>query len=132
MSDETETPFGKNAAQKSHPPDHSQEFSETRVKSQPSRAARRKPLDTDGRERPAFLLNFPEVPELERLIAAFERGDFKMVREQAPTLIASTKDDEVRAAAQQLITRTQPDPVLKLFLMTSLGLLLFVTLWVYW
>src|SRR5262249_47416092 len=48
-----------------------------------SQATARAPLDRDGMERPKFLLNYPDDPALERLIAAFESGNYALVRRDA-------------------------------------------------
>src|SRR3569832_50561 len=64
---------------------------------QPSATARRRPrLNAAGEERPAFLLEFPEDPQLELLIAAFEAGNFAQVRAEAPKLVAATQSEAVR------------------------------------
>lgn len=112
-------------------PDHRQESSITRVKDNPQRAAKRAPLDQDGRERPAFLLNYPDDPALEKLIAAFERGDFMQVRREAPKLARNTNNEEIRKAALELRERIDPDPTLKLFLFAALALLVFIAIWTY-
>jgi hypothetical protein len=84
-----------------------------------------------GEDRPAFLLDFPDDPELETLIRAFEAGDFKAVRAQAPELAARTPDAKVRAAALELKRRTDPDPLLVTLLATCIGLFFFLVIWVY-
>ncbi|MCA9641643.1 MAG: hypothetical protein H6718_09465 [Polyangiaceae bacterium] len=84
---------------------------------------RRAELDAGGRERPRFLLDFPEDPELERLIEAFELGNYHQVRELAPNLIEHGKSPEVRSAARELRRRIEPDPLLKYLLLATLLLL---------
>jgi hypothetical protein len=84
-----------------------------------------------GEDRPAFLLNFPADPQLERLILAFEAGDFAQVRAQAPQLVASTTDDAVRRAALELRRRTDPDPLLLVLLGLCVVLFVFLVAWVY-
>lgn len=93
--------------------------------------ARRAPLDAQGRERPAFVLDFPHDPELEALITAFERGDYARVRVEAPALAERTTDDEVRAAALELRRRIDPEPLMKYLVVIALALLGFLTLWAY-
>src|SRR5262249_2012754 len=66
-----------------------------------------------GRERPAFLLGFPSDPELERLMRAFELGNYALVRTGAPELAEKTTDPKVRAAAEELARRIEPDPLVK-------------------
>src|SRR5688500_18064787 len=70
---------------------------------EPAAAGPERPeLDARGRERPRFLLRFPEDPELEALITAFEAGNYFEVRQQAPRLVGSTTRPEVKAAAEEL------------------------------
>ncbi len=87
--------------------------------------------DAQGRDRPAFLLAFPHDPELEPLIEAFEAGDYATVRREAPELAERTDDPEVRDAAQELRRRIDPDPLARYLLLTGVGLLLFLIIWVY-
>lgn len=96
----------------------------------PVKAARSK-LDADGRERPAFLLQFPSDPQLDELVAAFERGDFATIRQRAPQLASSTSDPAVRNAALELQRRIAPDPNVVLLLALAVALLVFLTLWAY-
>jgi hypothetical protein len=95
-----------------------------------SRATRAK-LNAAGEERPAFLLEFPEDPELEPLILAFEAGDFLKVRRDAPRLAQRTHDAAVRKAALELRSRTDPDPLLVTMLALTLALFAFLVIWVY-
>lgn len=88
-------------------------------------------LRPDGRERPAFLLAFPADPDLERLIRAFELGDYALVRKGAPELAERTSDAKVRAAAEELARRIEPDPLVKVLLGLSIALLVVLTLWAY-
>ncbi len=84
------------------------------------------PLDAQGRERPRFLLEFPKDPELERLVQAFEVGNYEAVRTGAPELAERTEDPVVRAAARELRRRIDPDPLMKYLLWVSLALFVFV------
>lgn len=85
-----------------------------RARAEASEAVKlREPLDADGRDRPAFLLDYPIDPELEVVIEAFERGDYRSVRELAPALARRHADPDVQAAAQELFDRTEPDPLVK-------------------
>ena len=92
---------------------------------------KRAKLNAAGEERPAFLLDFPEDPELERLIQAFEAGNFAQVRSRAPQLAARSADDAVRRAALELRRRTDPDPLLVLLLGLCIVLFVFLVSWVY-
>jgi hypothetical protein len=76
-------------------------------------------------------LEFPHDPALEPLIEAFEAGNYARVREQAPALVKSGRDAEVRRAAEELLARIEPDPLVKLLLGVAFGLFLFVLVWVY-
>ena len=100
---------------------------------QPDRepAKKRPRLNALGEERPAFLLAFPDDPELEVLIMAFERGDFRTVRTQAPALARRTPDEAVRRAALELRRRIDPDPLLIYLLLLAVGLFVFLVAWVY-
>jgi hypothetical protein len=84
-----------------------------------------------GEERPAFLLEYPHDPELERLIEAFEDGNFARIRREAPELARRTHDDAVRRAALELRRRIDPDPLLLTMLTLSIALFAFITLWIY-
>jgi hypothetical protein len=91
----------------------------------------RSELDAAGRERPAFVLDFPEDPELEPLVAAFEAGNYAHVREHAPRLAASTERPEVKAAALELGRRIEPDPLVKFLLAVAIALFVVVVAYVY-
>ncbi len=88
-------------------------------------------LDESGNERPAFLLKFPKNDELDRLVAAFERGDYNTVRSDAPALAEKSEDASVRDAALELRRRIDPDPLAKYLLWASMALLTFLVLWTY-
>jgi hypothetical protein len=89
-------------------------------------------LDANGRERPQFILDFPEDPQLAELVAAFERGDFAYVRENAPKLAQTAASPAVQAAARELRRRISPDPMVVWFLAASFVLLIFLMSWSYW
>lgn len=89
------------------------------------------PLDANGRERPYFLTQFPEDPELDKLCSAFEAGDYSFVRQHAEKVARETGDDEVRRAALELFERIKPDPLVKYMLLVSIGLLLFLVIHAY-
>jgi hypothetical protein len=88
-------------------------------------------LNADGRERPHFLLEFPADPELQRLVRAFEAGNYETVRVGAPRLAAATEDRIVRAAARELRRRIEPDPLLKYLLAVAVALFVFVVWYTY-
>ena len=95
-----------------------------------ARAARQR-LNAAGEERPAFLLEYPDDPELEVLIRAFEEGDFARVRKQAPELMRRTQNPVVRRAAHELRQRIDPDPLLVVLLVFALSLFVFLVAWIY-
>jgi hypothetical protein len=106
--------------------------SDAPVAAQSDPAATRTPrLDSDGRERPRFVLSFPSDPELEALVRAFESGNFALIREAAPKLAASTTDPAIRDAALELRRRIDPDPTVVRLLLLAFALLLFVAVWAY-
>jgi hypothetical protein len=88
-------------------------------------------LDATGRERPRFLLAFPEHPELARLSAAFEAGNYALVRAEAEGLAERTEDPAVRDAALELRRRIEPDPLAKYLLALTAALLLFLAYFAY-
>lgn len=88
-------------------------------------------LGADGRDRPRFLLAFPDDPELQELVRAFEAGNYELVRQAAPKLAAKTEDPIVRAAARELRRRIDPDPLLKYLLWVALALFVFVVWYTY-
>jgi hypothetical protein len=94
-------------------------------------STRRSPLDAKGNERPVFLLDFPEDPELERMIAAFEAGNYAEVRRLSVGVIEGAKDQDVRNAALELRRRIEPDPLSTYIVVISAALLLFLLVWAY-
>ena len=63
----------------------------------------------EASRRPAFARAFPQVPALDALVEAFERGDYARVRAEGPGLALSAEDPAVREAASTLVDRTRPD-----------------------
>ena len=100
----------------------------SKPKKKKKKTTKREPLDAAGRERPRFLLDFPKDPELEKLIAAFESGDYATTLTGARALADKSKKRRVREAAMELVHRTQPDPLMKYLLLASVVLLVFLTL----
>ena len=90
-----------------------------------------RPLNGEGRERPGFLLEFPADPELERLVRAFETGNYEAVRVGAPRLAENTESAAVRAAARELRRRIDPDPLMKFLLAVAIALFVFVVWYTY-
>ena len=88
-------------------------------------------LDANGRERPHFLLSFPDDAELQKLVRAFEAGNYRAVRQLAPELIRTSEDITVRAAARELMRRIEPDPLTKYLLGVALLLFVFVVWYTY-
>jgi hypothetical protein len=88
-------------------------------------------LDATGRERPRFLLAFPQDPDLSRLAAAFEAGNYALVRAEAEALAERTESPAVRDAALELRRRIDPDPLAKYLLALTAGLLLFLAYFAY-
>lgn len=88
-------------------------------------------LDAAGRERPRFLLGFPQHPDLQRLAAAFEAGNYALVRAEAETLAERTDNPAVRDAALELRRRIEPDPLAKYLLALTAALLLSLAYWAY-
>jgi hypothetical protein len=78
-----------------------------------------------------FVRSFPDDPELNRLIAAFEAGDFATVRADAAKLAERTQNAEVKKAALDLRRRIEPDPMQLYLLGITLLLLVFLTAWFY-
>ena len=88
-------------------------------------------LDAAGRERPRFLLGFPKHPDLARLTAAFEAGNYALVRADAEALAERTDNPAVRDAALELRRRIAPDPLAKYFLALTAALLLSLAYFAY-
>lgn len=82
-------------------------------------------------ERPSFAKEWPRDAELDRLLAAFDDGDYALVKRDAPLLAERATDELVRRAAEELVKRTQPDPLSSLLILVASGLLAFFTYWFY-
>lgn len=80
---------------------------------------------------PAFARGYPAEPALDRLVEAFERGNYAAVRAGAPRLVREAEAEEVRRAAEDLLRRTRPDPLAVTLLLAAAGLLVFLAAW-YW
>ena len=88
-------------------------------------------LDASGRERPRFLLGFPKHPDLARLSAAFEAGNYALVRAEAEALAERAESPAVRDAALELRRRIDPDPLAKYLLALTAALLLSLAYFAY-
>ena len=81
--------------------------------------------------RPAFAKDFPRDPELDRLVALFELGNYAAVRTDAERLASTTKDGDVKKAARELLLRLKPDPLALYLVAIAAGLLVVLAGW-YW
>jgi hypothetical protein len=78
-----------------------------------------------------FTRSFPDDPELQTLVRAFEKGDYNTVRNGAPALAEKTSDPAVKNAALDLRRRIEPHPAQLYLLGLTFALLVFLTLWFY-
>lgn len=78
-----------------------------------------------------FARDFPRDAALDRLVVLFEQGNYAQLRQDAPALLASSKDAAVQAATRELLKRLEPDP-LALYLLAIAGVLLLVLAGWYW
>lgn len=79
--------------------------------------------------RPAFARRYPSHSELDALVAAFARGDFRHVRVGAESLSREAADESVRRAALDL--RRRLDPSASTFVLLALGAVLALALFAY-
>ncbi len=84
--------------------------------------------DTD---RSPFTQDFPDDPDLQLLVAAFEQGRYDIVRARAPKLAQTTDNPEVAKAARELRRRLDADPLSVQLLLATLLLLVVLTSWAY-
>ena len=94
-------------------------------------ATARAPLDATGMERPKFLPDYPDDPALERLIAAFESGNYALIRRDAGKVAETAATPAVRDAALELRRRIEPDPLAKYLLAIAALLLVYLVAWAY-
>jgi hypothetical protein len=109
----------------------SEEPEKRKKQSEEPAAPTAEPLNAEGRERPLFVLAFPSHPELDKLVRAFELGNYAYVRKHAPELAEQAKEPSVRDAALELARRIEPDPLIKTLLGLSVALLFALTIWAY-
>ena len=78
------------------------------------------------------IADYPKHAELDALVAAFEAGNYRRVRHEAPRLAAREDvDPEVRSAAKELVARTEADPIARwLLVLTGALLLLLAGYWI--
>ena len=88
-------------------------------------------LGPEGWERPAFVLDFPKDPELDRLVRAFELGNYAFVREHGKKLVEGSSDPGVKDAAGELLRRIEPDPLIRILFLMTIALLLFMVFYAY-
>ncbi|MBW2457480.1 MAG: hypothetical protein JRI68_23435 [Deltaproteobacteria bacterium] len=79
-----------------------------------------------GTKRPAFARAYPKSSELDRLLAAFDAGNYGLVRTDAAALAERTGDEELRAAALDLRRRVHADPTSIYLWAIGVALLLFL------
>ncbi len=79
--------------------------------------------------RPSFAAEFPRDPELDALVEAFARGDYRRVRSRAPQLQRSSDNEAIKKAARTLLERTRPDPLALALLGLAALLVLALAAW---
>ncbi len=78
---------------------------------------------------PRFARAFPDDPELQALVRAFENGRYAHVRKHAPALAAGTDNPKVAEAARELRRRLDPDPLARNLLLAAIALLVVLAIW---
>ena len=89
-------------------------------------------MSVDRAAFPAFARDFPADADLDALVLAFVRGDYGLIREKAPMLIAKTRDPVVRQAAEVVLERTKPDPLASVFYLLTAALVVFLSTYWWW
>ena len=84
----------------------------------------------EGLHRPPFAADYPRHDALDRLLVAFEAGNYAFVREQAPRLATSEADENVRNAAKDLRRRVDPEPTA--IYLWALGVALVLVLYLFY
>jgi hypothetical protein len=87
-------------------------------------------MHPSSRARPRFVRDFPRNDAIDVLVDAFARGNYALVRSEAPKVIHSDEAENVRNAARTLLERTKPDPLAVRLLWIAAALL--VALTAYW
>jgi hypothetical protein len=124
---ESEAPQQPEAPEPPNPPD----ADGAKAEGAAELTTRRAPIGPDGMERPKFLLDYPEDPALERLIAAFETGNYALIRRDAEAVAKAAEDPAVSDAARELRRRIDPDPLAKYLLGVAMMLLVYLVIWAY-
>lgn len=75
---------------------------------------------------PAFARRYPDDADLARLVAAFARGNFALVRREALPLAERTQRREVADAARDLRGRIDPSRLASYLLALGVALMLFL------
>jgi hypothetical protein len=83
----------------------------------------------NGKGHPLFARQYPSAPEIDRLLEAFEKGDYATVRLDAPKVAASATDPRVADAARDLAKRTLPDPMALYLIGLTMALFVFLSAW---
>jgi hypothetical protein len=78
---------------------------------------------------PSFASAFPRDAEIEALVEAFARGDYRRVRDEASALAERATADDVRAAARELRARVDPDPLGRWLIAIAAALLAILAYW---
>ena len=78
---------------------------------------------------PSFARDFPRDDALDALVRAFARGDYALVRAEAPKLAQAAQDERVALAARILRQRVEADPIGKGILGLSLLVLVVLSAW---
>lgn len=104
--DRGDDPGHRDRATAERPRDDAEDSAE---RSAPEAQQKDVPAPTEAVEPSRFTRAFPKDDVLDRLVAAFERGDYALVRAEAPALARRTNDPEIRRAALELRRRIDPD-----------------------
>lgn len=127
MSDETEEKEAEHERDSDEGKSEEAESAESKADEEASDDKKdEEPAEEEG---PLFARTYPKTPEVEALLAAFERGNYARVREEAPQLASRSSDPEVKRAAEDLLRRIEPDPVSKTLLAVAALLLVFFAYW---
>ena len=76
--------------------------------------------------RPLFAERYPRDERLERLLDAFDAGNFAQVRTEAAKLDAEVEEEDVRAALRDLRRRIDPEPTAIYIWALGVALLVFL------
>ncbi|CAN5759423.1 hypothetical protein BH09MYX1_BH09MYX1_34570 [soil metagenome] len=79
-------------------------------------------------DRPTFAKDYPK--ELDDLVAAFEAGNYALVRVEAGKIASGDGSKALKRGAAELVARTEPDRMQLVLLAVALALL--IVLSVYW